>query len=256
MSLLFAGRGRLTLRSDYFYNATHDKSYEEPQWHEEVLHDTAALTFGRTTHAPKERFNRLVRFGLAAAGRVPSQKRECKGRWCDERSSPGEEVPLPDSLSDRELPHWPPHWPPRWPAPSKHHYVLPTVLENSTLHVTVIKPLPPHPPHPPHPHPPFEGMPDPEFPLSADNMENAPPGAPPEHKGPRPPIHQIFKSSIIVEGQRTWLEAVARNGAVHSIGRLLNPCKKAHHEPSADPKEGGDDDWADWEDWLPAWAET
>lgn len=250
MSLLFAGRGRLTPTSDYFYNATKDKPYEELQWDEEVLHDTAALAFGHTPRPLKERFNRLVRFGLAAAGRLPSQKRECKRRWCDERSSPEEETPILDSPGDRELPHWPPRWPPRWPAPVKYNYVLPTVLENSTLHVTIIKPLP-H--HPRHPHPPFEGLPDPELPLSADNMEDVPAGAPPKHKRPMPPPHH---SLIFVEGRRTWLEAVARNGAVHSIGRLLNPCKKPHHEPSADPKEGEDDDWADWEDWLPAWAET
>ena len=248
MSLLFAGRGRLTPTSDYFYNATKDKPYEEPQWHEEVLHDTAALFSGHAPRPLKERFNRLVRFGLAAAGRLPSQKRECKGRWCEGRSSPGEEIPIPDHPGDREFPHWPP----RWPAPAKHHYVLPTVLENSTLHVTVIKPLPPHPPHP---HPPFEGPLEFELPLLADNMEDGPPGAPPKHKGPFPPP-PILKSSMIVEGQKTWLEAVARNGAVHSIGRLLNPCKKTHHEPSTEPKEGGDDDWADWEDWLPTWAET
>ncbi len=249
MLLRFAGRGRLIPTSDYFYNATKDKPDEEPQWHEEELHDAAALAFGHTPHAPIERFDRFVRFGLAAAGRLPSQKRECKGPrgWCAQRNSPGEEIPTPGSPDDKKFPHWPP----RWPAPARHHYVLPTVLEDNVLHVTIIKPLPPH----PHPHPPFEGLPDPELPLLADNMENVPPGTPPEHNGPKPPHHPVFKSSIIVEGQRTRLEAVARNGAVHSIGRLLNPCKKTHHEPSADPNEGEDDDWADWEDWLPAWAE-
>jgi hypothetical protein len=237
--------------SDYFYNVTKDKPDEELQWHEEELHDTAALTIGHTPHALKERFDRLVRFGLAAAGRLPSQKRECKGPrgWCDQPSPPGREVPAPDSPDDRKPPHWPPHWPPRWPAPTKYHYVLPTVLEDSELHVTITKPLPHQ------PHPPFEGLPDPELLLSTENIENVPPGPPPEHKGPKPPPHLIFKSSITVEGQRTRLEAVARNGAVHSIGRLLNPCKKPHHEPPTNPKEGELDDWADWEDWLPDWAE-
>ena len=247
MPLYFAGRGRLIRTPDYFYNATDDKPDEEPQWHEEELHDTAALAFGHTLHAPTKKFDRLVRFGLAAAGRLPSQKCKCKGSrgWYDQRSSPGEEVPIPGSPDDTKFPHWPP----RWPAPAKDHYVLPTVLEDKALHVTIIKPLPHH------PHPPFEDLPDPKPPSLADHMENVPPGTPPGHEELKPPHHPVFKSSIIVEGQRTWLEAVARNGAVHSIGRLLNPCKKAHHEPSTDPKEGGDDDWADWEDWLPAWAE-
>jgi len=85
--------------------------------------------------------------------------------------------------------------------------------------------------------------------------DDVPPGAPPEHKRPPAPVHHVFGSSITVDGQRTRLEAVARNGAVHTIGRLLNPFKKPHHEPPTDPKEGEDGDWADWEDWLPAWAE-
>ena len=262
MSLLFPGRARLIPTSDYFYNATTDQPDEEPQWHEEELHDTAALAFGHTSHVLEEpfghtphvleeTFGRLIRFGLAAAGRVPSQKRECKDPrgWCDQPSSPGKEAPIHDSPDDGKPPHWPPRWPPRWPAPAKDYYVLPTVLEGSALHVTIIKPLPHH------PHPSFEGLPDPELLLSTDNIENVPPGTPPEHEGPKPPPHPVFKSSITVEGQRTRLEAVARNGAVHSIGRLLNPCKKPHHEPSTYPEEGEGDDWADWEDWLPAWAE-
>jgi hypothetical protein len=269
MPPLFTGKARLTPpTSDYFYNATKGEYEEEPQWHEEELHDTAALAVGysllgnqckshcRVPHELKERLDRFLRFGLAAAGRLPSQKRECNGPrgWCNQPSSPGEEVsilvpsehePRTGPLDDRGLPHWPP----RWPAPAKYHYVLPTVLEDSALHVTITKPLPHH------PHPPLEGLPDPELLLSTDSMKNVPPGAPPERKRPKPPPHPLFKSSITVDGQHTRLEAVARNGAVHSISRLLNPFKKPHHEPPTDPKEGRDDEWDDWEDWLPAWAE-
>ena len=119
------------------------------------------------------------------------------------------------------------------------------------LHVTIIKPLPHH--H----HPPFEGLPGPESWWAMDSIEEIPAGTPAEHKGHKPPHHPLLKSSITVNGQRTRLEAVARNGAVHSIGRLLHPFKgkRPHHGPPTDHKEGEDDEWADWEDWLPAWAE-
>ena len=123
------------------------------------------------------------------------------------------------------------------------------MLEDHLLHVTITKPLPHR--H----HPSSEGSPDPEFPWTADSIEGVPPGAPAEHEGPKPPPYPVLKSSITVNGQQTRLEAVARNGAVHSIGRLLCPFKKPDHGPPTDPKEIGDEEWVDWEDWLPAWAE-
>ena len=263
--LLISWKTRLTLStSDFFYNATEAED-EKSQWHEEELHDTAALAFGSTFlgHKCKSRFNaphddeedithllsrRRPRFGFPAAGRLPSQ--ECKGKGpCTQLGVPDEEIPIPHPpehepktglLDDKTLPHWPP----RWPAPAKFQYTLPTVLEDGVLHVTITKPHPHHSSS--------EGSPDPEFPTRVD----VPPGTPAEHEGPkRPPHHPLFKSSFTVNGQQTRLEAVARNGAVHTIGRLLNPFKKPHHEPPKDPKEGEDDEWADWEDWLPAWAE-
>ena len=266
MLLLISGKARLTPpTSDFFYNATEAED-EEPQWHEEELHDTAALAFGPTflgnkcksrckaSHDVKEDIEHFLtrrrpRFGFPVAGRLPSQEREGK----TQPGAPDEATPIPrppehepnaGPPDDKMLPHWPP----RWPAPAKSHYTLPTVLEDHTLHVIITKPLPHR--H----HPSFEGPSDPEHPLWA----GVPPGKPAEDEGPKqppPPHYPVFKSSITVNGQQTRLEAVARNGAVHTIGRLLNPFKGPPHEPPKDPKEGEDDEWADWEDWLPAWAE-
>ena len=271
--LLISGKARLTPPTpDFFYNATEAEDGEH-QWHEEELHDTAALAFGPTllghkckshSRAPldlkedTEHFfsRRRPRFGFPAAGRLPSQEREGKGP----RTQPDEEVLVPHPPEYQPNTGPPngktlPHWPPRWPAPAKSHYTLPTVLEDGALHVTVTKPLPHH-------RPSSEGSPDPEFPSKV----NVSPGTPAEREGLKPPPHHppphrapphppLFKSSVTVNGQQTRLEAVARNGAVHTISRLLNPFKKPHHEPPKDPKEGEDDEWAGWEDWLPTWAE-
>jgi hypothetical protein len=236
------------------------------QWHEEELHDTAGLAFGPVLleNKCKSRFkvpnelqrgpdrllsDRRPRFGLPAAGRLPSQKGESKGPGAgpDQPDPPTEEIPTTGPPADRKLPHWPP----RLPAPAKFNYVLPTVLEGGVLNVTITKPFP---------HcrrPPFERSPEPEFRWAMDCMED-PLGTLEEHGQAKPPLHPIFKSSVTVNGQQTRLEVVARNGAVHSIGRLLNPfkCKGPHHEPPTNPKEGEDDEWVDWEEWLPAWAEV
>lgn len=44
-------------------------------------------------------------------------------------------------------------------------------------------------------------------------------------------------------------DLVSRNGALHVIDTILDPRHKKHNgDKVTDP-------WADWEEWLPAWAE-
>ena len=261
MPLHFSGTARLNLSTlDYFYNATktEDDLNAEPQWYEETLHDTAALAFKspllkdkcKSRRVDLRGFNefrerlRRPRFGFPAAGRLPSQKRDGPKSSDEENPILGTPENEPNT-GPRDDTKWP-HWPPRWPAPAKFHYELPTVLEDGALHVTITKPLP-------HRHSSSsESLPDPEIQWTPDSTEDVPPGRPAEGKKPKLPL---LKSSITVNGQQTRLEAVARNGAVHTIGRLLHPFRTPHHEPSTGPKDSEDDEWADWEDWLPAWAE-
>ncbi|KAG7452909.1 FAS1 domain-containing protein [Guyanagaster necrorhizus] len=64
--------------------------------------------------------------------------------------------------------------------------------------------------------------------------------------GPRRPHHIITK--MYANGQRVAVpDIVALNGAMHSMGTLLDPRKTGHDN-------GRVTDWEGWEDWLPKWA--
>jgi len=66
----------------------------------------------------------------------------------------------------------------------------------------------------------------------------------------------LVRSYVFVNGQATGPEAVARNGAVYMIPRLLRPYKFSRHDKGDDDNgEEEKNDWDDWEDWLPAWGE-
>lgn len=54
----------------------------------------------------------------------------------------------------------------------------------------------------------------------------------------------LFRSVVLVDHQATQYEGIARNGAIHVIGRLLHPVNKTEAA------------WDDWESWLPEWAEA
>lgn len=78
---------------------------------------------------------------------------------------------------------------------------------------------------------------------------------------------------VVVNGQSvSFSDGVASNGAVHVIGKLLNPRARHPGSPHRPHKlrhavedevlegkgsvvEAVDEDWEDWEDWLPQWAE-
>jgi hypothetical protein len=62
-----------------------------------------------------------------------------------------------------------------------------------------------------------------------------------------------IRSLVFVNGQGTGPEAVARNGVVYMLPRLLHPCKPNHGDGGDD--KGQDGRWEDWEEWLPAWGE-
>lgn len=64
---------------------------------------------------------------------------------------------------------------------------------------------------------------------------------------------RLVRSYVFVNGQGTGPEAVARNGAVYMLPRLLHPYKPSH-DMEGDDKEQ-DNRWDDWEEWLPAWGE-
>lgn len=55
------------------------------------------------------------------------------------------------------------------------------------------------------------------------------------------------------------LDVPARNGALHVLNTLLNPCHRRHHRHHRDHEDRGDGEtldtsWDDWEEWLPQWA--
>jgi hypothetical protein len=65
--------------------------------------------------------------------------------------------------------------------------------------------------------------------------------------GPKKP--EAYSTKVVVDGQHVALsDLVARNGAVHVIGQLLDP--RPHHDHKNDFESG----WEDWESWLPQWA--
>jgi len=124
-----------------------------------------------------------------------------------------------------------PHFPPRRPSPpNKHPHIphpepvysqnvsLPTLLKDRHLHVGIV-----------------------QF----------------EHRLPLPPHKQVYVSKVFVNGQPVGIpDVVARNGAVHVIGRVINPVKHHHgdhggHDEFVDDPE---EEWKGWEDWLVEWA--
>jgi len=84
------------------------------------------------------------------------------------------------------------------------------------------------------------------------------------------PRHTIF-TKVVANGQTVVApDVVATNGALHVVDHLLNPLKgrHPHHRPGSahDPAElaadypqastdEDEDEWKDWEEWLPAWAD-
>jgi hypothetical protein len=82
------------------------------------------------------------------------------------------------------------------------------------------------------------------------------------HSHPFPgPAPAATRTHLFVSGTRVVLPDVpARNGAVHVIDRLLNPFRGSQHHDLEDPLSGScedqDDEWVDWETWLPTWAES
>ena len=83
-----------------------------------------------------------------------------------------------------------------------------------------------------------------------------------EHRSPLPPHRSFFPTRVIVQGHPVLPDIVARNGAVHVVDRVLNPIKhhhhhKHHHDHDRGPDDGvaAKDEWEDWEEWLPKWAE-
>jgi hypothetical protein len=94
----------------------------------------------------------------------------------------------------------------------------------------------------------------------------------PKRRFPGPPVPGASRTEITVSGSRVALaDFPARNGAVHIIGQLLNPLKDhkdhdgpdghhghrghhGHHAHEDDLAAQEDAVWADWEEWLPQWA--
>lgn len=74
--------------------------------------------------------------------------------------------------------------------------------------------------------------------------------------GPRRPHRVVTK--VWANGVQVGVpDVVAMNGAVHIMGRLIDPRgKKGKHEHGEGMASDPDDaiEWEDWEDWLPAWA--
>ncbi|EGO21667.1 hypothetical protein SERLADRAFT_396828 [Serpula lacrymans var. lacrymans S7.9] len=64
-----------------------------------------------------------------------------------------------------------------------------------------------------------------------------------------------FFTKFHVNGQHVGLsDLVARNGAVHVIGKLLVPRRHKDRDGKPHPDAHEDKQWEDWEDWLPKWA--
>lgn len=144
-------------------------------------------------------------------------------------------LPQPFSESPHR-PHAPPIGPPSSSSPPGApggsnlyalNYTLPTLLSNSSLHVHVVKRV---------------------------------------HKLPLPGPHhpKSYTTEFFVNGQPVFFYDIpARNGAVHVIGKVLNPRAHSrqgslsnHHDESRPGwVDDAADDWEDWESWLPAWAD-
>lgn len=86
------------------------------------------------------------------------------------------------------------------------------------------------------------------------------------HKLPLPGPHhpKSYTTEFFVNGQPVFFYDIpARNGAVHVIGKVLNPRAHSrqgslsnHHDESRPGwVDDAADDWEDWESWLPAWAD-
>jgi hypothetical protein len=82
-------------------------------------------------------------------------------------------------------------------------------------------------------------------------------------KRPLPyPVPGAQRTRIVVNGVDVLVADVpARNGAVHVLGRLLNPMhgrRRHHHDYAVGTEEVEIDqdaiDWEEWEEWLPQWA--
>lgn len=76
-------------------------------------------------------------------------------------------------------------------------------------------------------------------------------------KSPIPGQSDSYLTSFEVNGERVLIgDGIARNGAVHAIGKLLDPRGKKHgHHEEAGVQGSAMHDWEDWEEWLPQWAE-
>ncbi|ORY25187.1 FAS1 domain-containing protein [Naematelia encephala] len=72
------------------------------------------------------------------------------------------------------------------------------------------------------------------------------------------PIEGAVKINIKVNGQDVQVVDVpARNGALHVLDHILvPPHKHRDHDHDHDHDLVGADAWADWEEWLPAWADA
>jgi len=69
--------------------------------------------------------------------------------------------------------------------------------------------------------------------------------------GPHKP--SSIKTKVIVNHQLAYIrDIVGLNGAIHVVGKLLNPRKRCHQPPKHDDEK----DWEDWEEWLPQWADS
>lgn len=103
---------------------------------------------------------------------------------------------------------------------------VPTLLEGHDLRFAVIKPKT-------HGH------------SLASPLDSDSPGDPVSHSLP-----PLFRSVVLANGVPGEVESVARNGALYSLGHVINPFK----ESSAN-LIGEGNGWKNWEDWLPAWGE-
>lgn len=67
----------------------------------------------------------------------------------------------------------------------------------------------------------------------------------------------IYKRKLSVNHQPVIVEdGVARNGAIHVIGRLLHPLHHHGNKTITSAEEDEATSWENWEDWLPQWADA
>ncbi|KAL6309175.1 FAS1 domain-containing protein [Sparassis latifolia] len=66
---------------------------------------------------------------------------------------------------------------------------------------------------------------------------------------------RVYHTHVLVDHQLvTVSDLVARNGAFHVVERVLNPIRHPRRHPET-PTDVEEDEWQDWEEWLPRWAE-